>query len=265
MRQEGQGTSPWVWILGGCGGCLVLAVAAVIGLGMAGYEWTRGFVESLENPEAREAKVLEILGAEELPEGYYAAMPMSIPWVMEVVILSERQLEFHRENPDSLDIDLEDDDFGDRVFMYIGARNFSSSEKDVEDFFAGRQVQSMQINTGGSRVRNPELLREGKLEVRGTPVRYRIDRGALDAGDGDRVGLIIRLHFQCEDSGWMRLGLWSGPAADQPGDRLPAEATGTMPDAAPTAEVEGTGGDSPGLPADETSIRSFLEHFDVCA
>jgi hypothetical protein len=247
----------------------VLTVIAVVGLGMAGYRWTRGLVESLEDPDARDAKVREILGAEKLPEGYYAAMGMEVPWVTEIAIISDRPVHFERQDPHSLDIDLKDESFGDEVFMYLGTRAFSNKEKDIERFFAGRQMQSMQNNTGGSRVRDTELLREGEIEVRGTPVRYRIDRGRIDLESGETEGRGVRLRFRCADSGWVHLGIWSGPAA--PFYRGLHETTpGRPPEAgleavAPEArEATREPGPVTGVPADEASLREFLGHFDIC-
>lgn len=270
MRQQQDRTSPWVWIAAGCGGCLVLTVAAVVTIGVFGYRFTREMVEDLENPESREAKVLEILGAEELPEGYYPAVGISIPWVTDVAILSGKPVEYHRRSEDSLDIDLEEGDFGDRAFIYISSRSFGNSRHDVERFFSGRANRAMNMNIQGIRLRARELLREGEIEVRGTPVRYRIDHGDLEtdtAGGSDRTGggevegLLIRLHFQCPRDGRIHLAIWSGPAAgtseQAPPERPPVER-------APDARTAPGSASAVGLPTDEASLRDFLSRFDVC-
>lgn len=284
MRQEQNRTSPWVWTAAGCGGCLVLTVAATVAIGVWGYRFTREMVEDLEDPESREAKVLEILGAEELPEGYYPAMGISIPWVTDMAILSGKPVVFERRSEDSRDIDLANDDFGDRVFFYFSVRIFGNPEKDVEEFFSGRagnamsrgMSSTMSINVQSLRLGAQELVREGEIEVHGAPVRYRIDRGELDPdrsadSDGgdtgrDRVGLLIRLHFQCPDDGKTRLAMWHGPAAEgaeagtseqPPPERPPVE---RAPD-----EGAATGSASAkGLPSDEAPLRDFLSRFDVC-
>jgi len=270
MRQEQNRTSPWVWIAAGCGGCLVLTVAATVAIGVWGYRFTREMVEDLEDPESREAKVLEILGAEELPEGYYPAMGISIPWLTDVAILSGKPVVFERRSEDSLDIDLEEGDFGDRVFIYLSARSFGDSQDEVERFFSGRATRAMNMNIHGIRLRARELLREGEVEVRGTPVRYRIDHGDLerDSAEGsDTTGgrevedLLIRLHFRCADDGRIHRAIWSGPAAgtseQPPPERPPVE---RAPD-----EGAATGSASAqGLPSDEASLRDFVSQFDVC-
>lgn len=268
MRQEPQRTSPWVWIAAGCGGCLVLTVAATMAIGWWGYHFTQELVEDLENPRSREVKVLEILGAEGLPEGYYPAMGISIPWVTDLAILSSKPIEYERQGEDSLDIDLADDDFGDRAFIYISSRTFKNPENEVERFFSNRAGRAMSVHVQGIGVRARELLRKGEIEVRGVPVRYQIDRGeleldrsaALDREDaaGEPQGLLIRVHFGCSDAGRIRLGMWHGPAAggalDEP---VPAEAP-------PSQESASAAPASEGLPTDEAALRDFLAHFDVC-
>lgn len=274
MRQEPQRTSPWVWIAAGCGGCLVLTVAATVAIVWGGYQFTQELVEDLENPQSREAKVLEILGAEELPEGYYPAMGISIPWITDVALLSGKPVEYERQNEeDSLDIDLADDDFGDRAFIYISSRTFTDPDDEAERFFTNRAGRAMTVQVQGIGVRARELLREGEIEVRGVPVRYRIDRGGLEMhrsehlGRRDTVGepegLLIRFHFRCADAGRLRLGMWHGPAAEGALDEpAPAEAPAVE---APSVE-ETVSKDQPpaGLPTDEAALRDFLAHFDVC-
>jgi hypothetical protein len=275
MRQEQNRTSPWVWIAAGCGGCLVLTVAAMVAIGVFGYRFTRQMVEDLENPESREAKVLEILGAEELPEGYYPAMGISIPWLTDVAILSGKPVEYHRPSEDSLDIDLEEGDFGDRVFIYVSKRSFGDPQHDVERFFSGRATRAMNMNIQGIRLGARELLREGEIEVRGTPVRYRIDHGDLetefDEGSGrtggrEVGGLLIRLHFQCPNDGRIHLGIWSGPAAEGAVAGASEQAAAERPpvERAPDEGAASGSASAVGLPTDEASLRDFLAHFDVC-
>lgn len=266
MRQERDRTSPWVWIAAGCGGCLVLTVAATVAIGWWGYQFTQELVEDLENPQSREAKVLEILGAEKLPEGYYPALGISIPWVTDVAILSGKPIRYERQDKDSLDIDLADEDFGDRAFIYISSRTFKDPEREAERFFSNRAGRAMSVNVQGIGVRARELLRKGEIEVRGVPVRYQIDRGALeldrsatfgpDDAAGEPEGLLIRMHFRCGDAGRIRFGMWHGPAAE-------GAAAGTV-ERAPDAEAAPGSGSAVGLPSDEASLRDFLAHFDVC-
>lgn len=276
MRRENEGRSPWLWILGGCGGCLVLAVVAVVGLGFAGFQWTKGLVEDLENPQARAAKARAVLGAEALPEGYYAAMAISVPWMVDMAILTDKEVHFERRSEDSLDIDLADEDFGDRVFMFFRARTFGSAEDDVEDFFRGRNTGSVNVNSGNIQVRVRGLYREGELEVRGQPVRYRIDRGELTTEHGETEGLVTRLHFRCPESKRLHLALWTGPAAGPLDDPDTAEPGVTEPDVTEPDIVEAGPVEQPpaplpeepsvaGIPADEPGMRDFLSHFDLCA
>ena len=78
----------------GCGcGAVVVAVLAVL-VAMAWFAYVQGerFEETLADPEARAARSREILGYDELPEGYHPMGGFSIPFVMEMAMLSDRDL-----------------------------------------------------------------------------------------------------------------------------------------------------------------------------
>lgn len=237
--QEARGTSPWVWVGVGCCGCLGLAMIAAVALGWWGYTALRGVVEVMEDPEARAAQVQTILGAEKLPAGYHGAMGLDM-WVADVAILSDKDVEWERQGEDSLDIEPKDDDLGDRVFIYFSVWSFFSDASDVDDFFEGRASPMVKFDGEDIRVRSLELLQEGEIEVRGVPVRYRIDRGSLRGVD-DQNRLIARLHFRCPESSRQHMALWYTPLEDaepEPGE--------------------------PAIPSDEPAVRDFLGHFDVC-
>jgi len=237
--REARGTSPWVWVGAGCCGCLLLAMIAAVALAWWGYSAFRGFVEVMEDPEARAAQAQTILGAEELPAGYHGAMGLDM-WVAEVAILSDEEVEWERQGEDSLDIEPKDDDLGDRVFIYFSVWSFFSDAGDVDDFFAGRESPMVKFDGDDIRVRSEELLAEGEIDVRGIPVRYRIDRGSLEGAD-EQQRLIARLHFRCPESSRLHMALWYTPLAE----------AGMEPSAA-------------AVPTDEQALGDFLAHFDVC-
>ena len=85
---QSKGTSPWVYIAIGCGVAVLLAVGTVAGLSFMGYRALRNVANDLKNPATREAKVKKVLGCETLPEGYKDGFSFSIPWVMDLAILS---------------------------------------------------------------------------------------------------------------------------------------------------------------------------------
>ena len=86
-----QGTSPWVFVGCGCGLAVLLIGLALGGLAYFGYQGAKQFEADMKDPAARTDRVLEILGAEDLPEGYHAVMGMSVPLVMDIAILSDRE------------------------------------------------------------------------------------------------------------------------------------------------------------------------------
>src|SRR5262245_24119171 len=94
MNGQPKKTSPWVWVGVGCLGAVVLAVGAVIVLGMLGYRKAKQFEAELKDPQARTAKVQKILGTSHLPEGYYGVIGMSVPFVMDMAMLSDEEPDF---------------------------------------------------------------------------------------------------------------------------------------------------------------------------
>src|SRR5215813_3669824 len=84
-------TSPWVYVGIGCLVVVVIGVAAVGTVAFYGYRKAKQFTEEMKNPAAREAKVKSILHAETLPPGYYAVIGMSVPFVMDMAMLSDKE------------------------------------------------------------------------------------------------------------------------------------------------------------------------------
>ncbi|MEE8526652.1 MAG: hypothetical protein V3T72_22170, partial [Thermoanaerobaculia bacterium] len=84
-----KSTSPWLYIGCGCATLAGLAVVAVVAAGFFGASLFKGYVEDMQDPRARAERVKEILGTENLPAGYHARMYFSVPWVLDMVFLSD--------------------------------------------------------------------------------------------------------------------------------------------------------------------------------
>lgn len=228
-----NGTSKYtVWHYVGCG-CAVLLVLGVLGVGgcfVMVARWGRDVEREIKDPAARAAKARSILGYEELPEGYYPGIAVSIPFFMEMAMLGDRELpaegDFER-------MGEEGDFFDERGFLYFKVREMGDAEQEVRD----------ELNYDFDA---EERVAEGEVEAGGATVRYRTDLGTAHL-DGDEVPSVsAELDVECND-GFLRRAIWFTPVPAAEGQVEAPEAT-----------------DYRGTPADEASLREFLDRFDFC-
>lgn len=238
---EGKGTSPWVWVGVGCG-ALVLIVVGVIGaLGYFTMRTVKGIEEQMTDPVAREEKALDVLGAEALPEGYHPMMSFSIPFVLDVVLLTDRE-------PDP---DGELQNFGDRGFIYVKTMQGESDRQRLLDVFEGNARLEDVLRESGIRFHNSEIGLERDEEIlrsawerEDATIRYVASRGSVLLEREWKEGLNTLLLAECPDGDRkVRLGIWFGPLPEQGADGS-YDYTGTL--------------------ADETVIRDFAGHFRPC-
>jgi len=266
-----KGTSPWIWVGCGCVVLLGLAVLAAVGAGFWGFTAFKGYVDDVKDPEARAAEVAKILGAAELPEGYYAHFFFRIPWIMEMAILSDRPVremtDAELEGYDPLD----SEEVGDHLFMYLSVRG---DEKDeLESIFedGGGRPGGMEFDLGSS-FDPQEKLGEGSLEIGPQKIRYVSHRGDMITEDHHRLaGVFASMLVECSPGGGgrTRFALWF---AREPQPREPKpESTTVEAEASPVEESpveaapsEASAAELAGTPADEAALRDFMAHFNVC-
>lgn len=251
-----------VWHYVGCG-CAVLGILGLLGIGSCvyfGWRTANDMQETMTDPVAREAKVRELLGYDELPEGYVPGFALSVPFIMDMAAVGDREL------PAGDRMSVESDDvFEERGFLYFRMRRFGSFD-DAEgetdyDFDA------------------EEELSRGEIEAAGARVEYTAQRGTSYAGDQPIPSIAAEMTFDCGDR-YHRFGVWfvrigadeeSVEAEVEAADgETEAEAEGEMmaeADTEPEAAEDSTEEPEPdytGTPADEDALREFLDHFDVC-
>lgn len=224
-----NGTSKYtVWHYVGCG-CAVLLVLGILGMGGCFWmvtNWGRQLESELKDPEARAARAQELLGYEELPEGYHPGITVSIPFFMEMAMLGDRELPAG-EDMDRMDGDL----FGERGFMYFKMRSFGQSEESFRD--------EMDHDFRPERV-----VAEGELDAGGGRVSYVAELGTADVHAGRIRSVSTEMEIDCGD-GYFRRAIWFTPVP------------GTESEAGEADALEET-------PADEETLRAFLDHFDFC-
>jgi len=232
--KDQAGTPTWVYIAAGCGGAIVLALVAAGVVGYLGYRWVEDVKETHEDPASREAKVLEVLGADSIPEGYYGAAGVSIPFVMQLAVLSDRE-------PKQ---DGQPRGFDERGFIYLEMIRLGGRQDELEAFFRGEIDDPEILRENNIRIDIEEVVGRGSIEGESFDLDYFAHRGGLEAAGGRGRGLTSLVMIRCPSDERMRLGIWFGPDpdADTPAESL--ERAGTV--------------------ADEGAISRFFGQFDFC-
>lgn len=236
--REEQRTSPWVYVAIGCAIPIVLVAVLVGGVALWGYRTARNIQKEMKDPATRAEKVKQVLGSRELPESYHPVMSLSIPFIMEMAILSDREPVFDE------DKDKEKDDvFGERGFIYVKSIR-GRKHKKLRDYLEGEANVRELVDTDHIALGDLEEIRRGSFDQQEMKVLYVAHRGSLTTQGKRAEGIVTMLLMECPGDGKQRLGIWFGPE----------------PEAAPPGKPP----DYAGTPADESLIRGFLAHFSLC-
>ncbi len=227
-------TPTWVYIAVGCGGALMLALVAMGVVGYLGFRWVSDVKETHENPASREAKVLEILGADSIPDGYHGAAGVSIPFVMQLAVLSDKE-------PQQ---DGQSRGFDERGFVYIEMIRLGSQQEELEAFFRGEVDDPEVLRENNIRIDVEEIVGRGSIEGEGFDLDYFAHRGGLEAAGGRGRGLTSLVMIRCPSDERMRFGIWFGPDPD------------------PETSVDSL--DLAGTVTDEGAIGRFFGQFALC-
>lgn len=241
MSQTSKSTSPWVWVAAGCGCAVLAAVFAIGGMGFFGYRWAKQVESGIKDPSQRQAKVLEVLGAEQLPEGYYPAMGLSVPFVMEMAMLTDRELPAGELDQAGREL------FGERGFIYTKMIQSGRDRQRIQDYFDGKTDDLDVLRHTGMNFGRGEVLRKGSLHLPGAEARYVAQRSEVSFHSGASGRTITTTTLiECPKDNRMRLGIWFAPDV-------------AAPEEAPVGSLDLTG-----TPADEAALAAFLGHFRFC-
>lgn len=217
----------------GCGSVMVVVLVGLMVVAWMTYIQGRRFEETMADPEARAAKSREILGYEDLPDGYYAMGGFSTPFGTEMAMLSDR-------NPPAGEaVEGAGDAFGERGFVFMKSRADAERRRELDELFAGERAESDFFAQTDLTFSAEERLGRGSIEVPPAEVAWIAERGAMTLGGVTRDELLARLLIRCPDEGRrLRVGLWFEPVPE--------------------------GEDRAGTPADPVAIGELLGHFDLC-
>ena len=83
--------SPWFWVGIGCLTVVLLMGACVVGVGFMGFRFAKQLEQEISDPVLRAEKAREVLGCEALPAGYNPMISITIPFILEMTILSTQE------------------------------------------------------------------------------------------------------------------------------------------------------------------------------
>ncbi len=236
-------TSPWVYLGVGCGVAVLLGLIAISGFTYLVYRKGKEMTESFTDPKAREAKTREVLPYTELPAGYYAGGAMSIPFLMEFAVFTDRE-PTNGKGPDQ-------GNFDERSFIFMNMRHLRDNREKMERYLRGEAPAPEDSAWSKSNVNfdAKKVIRRGQIEVGGQTVLYQASQGEITHKERRRrrvnvsqkkEGLVTMVLPECADDR-LRFGIWIGPPP-----------------------AGGDNHDYTGTPADPAALQEFLGHFRLC-
>ena len=257
-------SSPWLYVGVGCLLAVILVVGSCVAVGWLGVRKAKELGEDITDPVKREAKVLEILGAEELPPGYYPMMALSMPLgVMEMAMLTDQP---PREDEEGRSVPAE---LGARGLIYVSQRDFGGNRSELSAYLRGKGKSRGPLENLHTDVDFDErrFLARGELEVDDVAVLYASYEGDVGMHGHPDVDAVTTL-FQplCPEASRVQTGIWWVPVRERDGaeDERDVGASGRrdVEREADASRAEAT--DEAPTPPSPEELAAFLSFFELC-
>lgn len=252
-----RSTSPWIYVGCGCLTLILIVVAVVVGGGFVGYSKMRGYVEDLNDPERRNVRALELLGADQMPEGYFTLFFVPVPWVFDFVMLTDS--EAANQTLEEIDQEIDPDLLSGHIFFYLR----SSSVTDQETFGVVRRDLGdgqVRIEVSDQRFISRQQIGQGTLTLGRQELHWTGHRGAFEDERGEQFeGIYSVIEVSCNDNA-VRSAVWFQSTTEE---NVEVEGVEALDGAASPEAVEAI--EIIGSPAHADTLEEFMGHFDLCA
>jgi len=191
----------------GCGLSVFLVVVALLAVVYYSVQSAKRHVGQEAEPADRTAAALSILGARTLPDGYYAVAGMTLPGLVQAVVLTDV--------PPGADGRI--DRFENRLFIYLETRTSApagSAATEIEtllDVWPGRLKLELQETLSGGWERARGTLRFPTWQA-----TYRLGRGIVSLGPGKLEGAFTLVSLECTGDDRQRTALWFDTRSGDP-------------------------------------------------
>ncbi len=158
------------WLGCGCGALVALVLAGIVGMTWFGYRKGKEIERTFKDPTARTEATRKVLPWKELPEGYRPVGAVTVPMLMEMAILSDREPAEGEAGKGRA--------FDERGLVYMSFHPWISDEKELLSWLRGELKETPDwIKRSDAKIDPEQVLKRGSLESGGQTVFYVVSRG----------------------------------------------------------------------------------------
>ena len=239
--------SIWTCLGIGCLVLIIVTVVAVVGGGYLVYRNAKRFADEMQDPQARSERTMKALGAQSLPEGYYAMGSFKIPFLFEMAMLTDQLPdEMQPDGAEGVESSGRAESDPAKMFIYLEVISIGEKQQELRDFFEGKRDSTDMMENVDVDFRRGDVIDRGSIDNPDQPFLWVASRGTVTTEDhhGAYDAIITMTLIECTSDDRMRMGIW------------------LVPDA--SADLELAEANYAGTSADGPVIEEFLGHFSLC-